>query len=479
MDQILVGPATEEQLARWSEKYGITDEEFTVTPEGKAMATQQEILENVAINALRHDIPNLEPNEYTPKIMVYVGGGPTLKQFLPEIKAKCEDGRYDVYTSNKTAAYLVENGVIPNYHIIIDPQESKVRDLDYEADVPLILGLQCHPALFEKAGGKKVKKFLATSVMDYEGRSDLSIATEACRPGDKMLCISGGSMTGTRMLFLAPALGHRTLEYYGFDGHVDLHDGKVEYYAYFKNRGEAIIETTAGNGRVFSTTMTFLKQAEELADLLDIMPGLDVTIHGDSLMSNQLKIYRENRPQIKERITPEYLEMQRSYHKSVRYYGTEGKKHAPKMFMTAAQYAKKFGGCSVLDYGCGPGTLLTTIKDVFPEINGVSYAEYDPCYPGKDERPLPADIVFCGDVLEHIEPQCIDAVIGDLASLTKRLLIACIATEPAKKTLPDGRNAHLSVHHHEWWLSKLRRHFVVHEYQVMPDHIIAALGKMG
>ena len=62
---------------------------------------------------------------------------------------------------------------------------------------------------------------------------------------------------------------------------------------------------------------------------------------------------------------------------------------------------------------------------------------------------------MCTDVLEHIEPDCVDMVIEDIFRLTKRAAFLVIANRPALRALPDGRNAHLIQEGPEWWLPKL------------------------
>jgi len=473
-----VQPPDPEELNEWYEKNGLApdrDGVFTSMPYGDAPVHRDVILDQVEANSLRRDVPNLAPREYTPKIMVYVGGGPTLAQFLDDIRAKCEDEHYDVFASNKTASYLVANGIRPDYHIIVDPTEKKVKDLEYEGDIPLVLGLQCHPALYERAKeqGRKVSKFLAASITNADGRTDRDAAKEATHGKDPVLLgIGGGSMCGTRMLYFAAARGYRRLEYYGVDGHVNMADGRVDCYAYFKPRGENIIETTASNGRTFYSTITLARQAEELVQMMDILPGMDVEIYGDSLMANQLAIYKELRRGVSHRITPEYLAMQKTMHATTDY-GTAARVHAPRVFMAAAQLCRKFGSCDVLDYGAGPGGLFSAMNASFPALDRVVLREYDPAVKGKDADPAPADLVFCGDVLEHIEPECVDAVISHLSALTRRILIVVVSLVDAKKTLPDGRNAHLSIHPSGWWLSKLRRHFVIVEESASSRDLIA------
>lgn len=61
----------------------------------------------------------------------------------------------------------------------------------------------------------------------------------------------------------------------------------------------------------------------------------------------------------------------------------------------------------------------------------------------------------CIDVLEHIEPDCLDAVLDDMRRCTLNGIFLTIHCFPAGKTLPDGRNAHLIQQPTHWWLPKL------------------------
>jgi hypothetical protein len=106
----------------------------------------------------------------------------------------------------------------------------------------------------------------------------------------------------------------------------------------------------------------------------------------------------------------------------------------------------------VLDYGCGKGTLAASISDY-------EVWEYDPAIEGKDEIPPPRDLVVCTDVLEHIEPDCLDAVLDDIKRCTVKLALLTIACRPAKKLLEDGRNAHLIQEGYRWWLPKIWQRF--------------------
>jgi hypothetical protein len=72
------------------------------------------------------------------------------------------------------------------------------------------------------------------------------------------------------------------------------------------------------------------------------------------------------------------------------------------------------------------------------------------------------------DVLEHIEPDCLDDVLDDLKRVTKGIGFFTVACGPAAKVLPDGRNAHLIQEPPEWWLPKLLERFDLYTFQRMP-----------
>lgn len=86
---------------------------------------------------------------------------------------------------------------------------------------------------------------------------------------------------------------------------------------------------------------------------------------------------------------------------------------------------------------------------------------YDPGVPEYADPPKPAEMVVSIDVLEHIEPDCIEDVLDHLEELTERILFVTICSAPAGKILPDGRNAHLIQKPAEWWLPKIMDRFVL------------------
>lgn len=156
-------------------------------------------------------------------------------------------------------------------------------------------------------------------------------------------------------------------------------------------------------------------------------------------------------------ISEEYLRLNTEKHAASAAFGTSGEKWAKQVISLALQTGAK----TVLDYGCGKGTLKTKVdRFVFSGIGGAArerpfeVLEYDPAIPGKEEKPEHADAVVCTDVLEHIEPECLDAVLDDIRDIARDAVLLVVGTHPANKTLPDGRNAHLIVEPLDWWMPK-------------------------
>ena len=151
-------------------------------------------------------------------------------------------------------------------------------------------------------------------------------------------------------------------------------------------------------------------------------------------------------------ITEEYRELNRKLHAGNKEYGVTSKYYANDIL----DMCNSINDQDVLDYGCGKAELAKLIP--------FKIQSYDPCIEKYSNRPRPANVVACIDVLEHIEPECLDDVLEDIQNLTKKAIFLTVATAEALKKLPDGRNAHLIVQDYTKWLPKLWEHFMMVNY---------------
>jgi len=147
-------------------------------------------------------------------------------------------------------------------------------------------------------------------------------------------------------------------------------------------------------------------------------------------------------------ISPRYREQQRVLHARPQGYGGKGHKWAPVVRALVTEYQ----AYSVLDYGCGQGSLVRALAD--PRLPGVRLDEYDPAIPGKDMLPSFADLVVCTDVLEHVEPELLASVLSHLRMLARKAVWLVVSTRETAKVLDDDRNAHLTVHPGTWWVAR-------------------------
>ena len=410
----------------------------------------QEYLDNIKVNVARKH-PSLKKSIYDRRPFVYVGGGPTMKDYLDTIRDMASrPDEYIVTCTNNTGKFLIENWIIPHVHWIIDPKQSKAKDFDVtHEDTEYWLNVGCHPDVFDnvESQGRKIKTFLAVSNI-----GDQSFDVTECHEGmkangiDDMVLVAGGMTAGLRAMTLAEALGCRKVEYFGFDG--CMVGGEV--YSYDKKRTEPIIEVEAEDGRIFESTPFLSAQATQFLVWQEMLPWINVKIHGDGFIRHMVELQKTREIYSRYRFSLDYKQLQQQFHEECATYGTSG---------TAARIVKSLSeqiGGTVLDYGCGKQALKKALPDV--EIVG-----YDPFIPGLDKEPEAADIVVCADVMEHVEVEYVRGVLDHIQSLTKKVAVFIIQCAPAQKTLPDGRNAHITLMPHDWWFKRVKERFLPSE----------------
>ena len=125
------------------------------------------------------------------------------------------------------------------------------------------------------------------------------------------------------------------------------------------------------------------------------------------------------------------------------------RKSLPKFLEDAIQ---KYNPQSILDFGCGVGSLINTLQITYPKkiIKGYDPGNKDFADTFDNQQ---FDMVISTDVLEHVEPQYLDETLKFLKTKSNRFY-HLIALAPSRVTLPDGRNAHLILETADWWKSK-------------------------
>ena len=150
-------------------------------------------------------------------------------------------------------------------------------------------------------------------------------------------------------------------------------------------------------------------------------------------------------------IRPEYAAMLREQREGHPGWGGSAVRNAGDHIVRWLQ--KRTDIKSVLDFGCGVGTLGSYVAET---AWGGVWDEYDPSVPGKDIAPgRKYDALVTRDVLEHIEPESLDETLAWIRDHSTRYQFHHIDCNDNTEMLSDGRSVHLIVESMAWWQDKL------------------------
>lgn len=383
-----------------------------------------------------------------------VGFGPSLNDTWEKIR----EFKY-VISCSGAHKFLIERGIVPTFHIEVDPRPHKVELIGKpHKDVQYLIASACHPKLFDHLEGYDVSLWHV-----FSNEEDVQ---RMLPPGE--WAITGGSSVGIRALTIARFLGFVDFHIFGMDGC----DGKTgKHAAPHPNQAKGSLPLDY-DGVTYYTTPNFLECAKETPGELDHLPGVKATFYGEGLVQHIMRNHKPNpakgtvsiamsKPPL---ISPEYRELNARLHRENPEYGVHGGRHAALVLKLAQTIRAR----SILDYGAGKGGLAKEIP--FP------IWEYDPAIPGKDASPRPAELVISTDVLEHIEPDNLPFVLDDIRRCMKRIGYLVIHLEPSKKHYADGRNTHLIQKDPGWWKDILGKFFALGKTFVAEDGFHAVVG---
>jgi hypothetical protein len=196
---------------------------------------------------------------------VLVGGGPSLKNKLAELRWRASLGQ-TIFALNGAAKYLMECGITPQHAIILD---ARPENISFISPIHTFLASHCDPSLFDAAQRATVYHVNTAGVEEgLEGRqADL---------------ISTGSTVGLVAIGIAHVMGYRKFHLYGYDSSY-----KTDHHAYEQkgNDGDAVIEAVVGN-RTFKCAPWMVHQVQQFQNLASQLIATDciITVAGDGLL---------------------------------------------------------------------------------------------------------------------------------------------------------------------------------------------------
>ena len=176
--------------------------------------------------------------------------------------------------------WLIDNGVIPDYALAIDPQEHRIAFYKPHKAVRYMIASQCHPAMFDNLAGYNV-----TLWHPY-------VMKGQTRPKSSML-IGGGTTSGLRAISLFYVLGWRQFELFGFDS---CNDGKtLRVNGDGLKDGDKLIEVRIDpDGETFHCNTAMALQAEHFQTYYDYLPDAVFNGHGHGLIQAIIRKREEN-----------------------------------------------------------------------------------------------------------------------------------------------------------------------------------------
>ena len=133
-------------------------------------------------------------------------------------------------------------------------------------------------------------------------------------------------------------------------------------------------------------------------------------------------------------------------------YGMNKALHAPMV----SEIVNRLKVTELLDYWCGGAHLVRNLK-VGHEMK---IQCYDPAVPGFSGEAIPMQMVTCVDVLQDVEPECIDAVLDDLKRVTGAVGYFSILVGEERSKIEQDK---------AWWLDRIMPRFELQTLQIIPS----------
>ncbi len=265
---------------------------FTSLPVmGGVNVTHESLLANVRTAVLR-DLPWFTGFGPHKRLACVVGGAPSVRDDIGKIRAQQKRGAR-IITVNNTWRLMVENGIMPDIHVMLDARPENAAFLkDAPKGVRYLIASQCHADVFEALKDHEV-------IVWHNGFGDNQAIREVLQPWwhegpNQRPCVlvPGGGTVGLRSLWLCALSGFKTIHMYGFDS---SYEGDQHHaYAQPINDADRVMEVAMG-GKTYRAAPWMTRQAEELkwhhADLK--REGVTLHVHGRGLLPDVFRAIRK------------------------------------------------------------------------------------------------------------------------------------------------------------------------------------------
>lgn len=406
--------------------------------------SDEDLARNIRINAAR-DLPWLSAQDAHGLKAIMVGGGPSAADCLDEISALKAEGGV-VFAMNAASQWLRSHGIEPDYQVICDAKEETATLVDPRASAHLFAS-QVNPATMD--------------AVDYPVVWHLEIGEieqhfpEARRKRGGYVLLGGGASVGNSAMCAAYAMGFRDFHCFGYDS---SHRGEASHaYDQPMNAWIPTVDVEWA-GRVFTTSVAMKAQAEKFQITGQALQqeGCSIAVYGDGLLQHMWT-------------TPPHNLTERDKYRLMWQFDSYREIAPGELTVDAFLSVAKPHGL-IIDFGCGTGRASVRLNELGHDVLLVDFA--DNC---RDQealmlpflewdltRPCPAraQYGFCSDMMEHIPPEDVHKVLGNILEAAGRVFFR-IDTEADVCGALIGAPLHVSVQDHAAWKSALEAHATI------------------
>lgn len=234
----------------------------------------RELMIEQAAHNLRRNLPIFIEQPAHKMHACIVGGAPSLTETLPALRFHASRGHL-IFALNGTHDWLVERGLAPNVHVLLDAREKNLEFVRKpRPDVTYFVASQCHPSVFDALSGFDVLMWSA----HLPGMQEIADASD--KP---VILVGGGSTVGLKAMMLAYLWGFRSISMFGMDG--CYREDKHHAYAQPMNDGERRF-AMASHGQRYTVSEWMRQQAQDFQNdaRLLIEQGVTLKAYGSGLL---------------------------------------------------------------------------------------------------------------------------------------------------------------------------------------------------
>jgi hypothetical protein len=239
------------------------------------------LVQNIEEN-IRRGYRQPRPGALTPAKYMLLAGGPSLNDYESEIRELADE--FPVVTVNGTYQWCLQRGIEPFAMVMVDARPENSRFIPaIGLNTEFFLASQVHPSIFPMVPMHR------RWMWHNDASPEVARVFDRIYGREQWMRVRGGPTVTLRALSLFRALGWCEAEVYGLDGNL-----RVEGISHaYEQDPEGEIWDIMVRGRHWLTTPWMLAQAQDFLTQMRHMPDLQVTLHGDTLMTHMVQTLQD------------------------------------------------------------------------------------------------------------------------------------------------------------------------------------------